>query len=135
MEGSLIQFRDAFFHYGNGEYLYKNLDFGINCESRIALVGPNGVGKSTLLKLICGDLEPTDGSVSRSPHMRIGRYHQHFMDQLDMNQTPLEFLLSEWGSEPIEHLRASLGKFGVSGPQQLTPMKKLSGGLKSRVCF
>lgn len=133
--GSLVQFRDAFFGYKPGEHLYKNLDFGIGPESRIALVGPNGVGKSTLLKLIASDLEPTEGSVSRSPHVRIGRFHQHFMEQLDQEQTPLEFLISEFKNEPIESLRASLGKFGISGAQQLTPMKKLSGGLKSRVVF
>lgn len=133
--GALVQFRDAFFAYGDGEYLYKNLDFGINSESRVALVGPNGVGKSTLLKLIAGDLEPTDGSASRSPHVRVGRYHQHFMEQLDGEQTPLDYLMSVWGSEPIENLRASLGKFGITGSQQLTPMKKLSGGIKSRVTF
>lgn len=133
--GGLVQFRDASFYYHPGEYLYKNLDFGIGPDSRIALVGPNGVGKSTLLKLIASDLEPTEGAISRSPHVRIGRFHQHFMDQLDMDQTPLEFLVSMWKNEPLEDLRASLGKFGLKGYQQLTPMKKLSGGLRSRVVF
>ena len=57
------------------------------------------------------------------------------MDQLDEEQTPLDFLMSVWKDEPIEPLRASLGKFGISGSQQLTPMKKLSGGIKARVAF
>ena len=66
-------------------------------DSKIALVGPNGVGKSTLLKLIAGDIEPTEGVMRRSPHVKVGRYHQHFMEQLDMTQTPLDFLLEESG--------------------------------------
>lgn len=133
--GALVQFRDAQFYYNEGEYLYKDLDFGIHIDSRIALVGPNGVGKSTLLKLICGDLEPVEGSVSRSPHVKVGRFHQHFMEQLDMEMTALDFMISEYKNAPIEELRAYLGRFGISGSQQLTKMKTLSGGLKSRVCF
>lgn len=44
-------------------------------DSRIALIGPNGVGKSTLLKLIAGEIEPTEGVMRRSPHVKVGRYH------------------------------------------------------------
>ena len=74
-EGALISFFDAGFAYPGGEKLFTGLDFGIHAESRIALVGPNGVGKSTLLKLIDGNLEPTEGSITRSPHIRISRFH------------------------------------------------------------
>lgn len=63
-------------------------------SSRIALIGPNGVGKSTLLKLIAGDIEPTEGVMRRSAHVKVGWYHQHFMEQLDMNQTPLDWMLT-----------------------------------------
>lgn len=133
--GALMQFRDASFYYTPGEYLYKNLDFGIHIESRIALVGPNGVGKSTLLKLITGDLEPVEGAVTRSPHVKIGRFHQHFMEQLDMDQSPLDFMTEGFKDASIEELRAYLGRFGISGSQQLVKMGTLSGGLKSRVIF
>lgn len=133
--GALIQFINASFYYVPGEYLYKNLDFGIHLDSRIALIGPNGVGKSTLLKLISADLEPCDGSISRSPHVKVGRFHQHFMEQLDMEQTALDFMMSEFKDLPIEELRAYLGRFGISGSQQLTKMKTLSGGLRARVVF
>ena len=57
------------------------------------------------------------------------------MEQLNLEQTPLDFLKSEWTNDSFETLRANLGRFGVSGTQQLTPMGMLSGGLKSRVCF
>ena len=104
-EGALISFFDAGFAYPGGEKLFTGLDFGIHAESRIALVGPNGVGKSTLLKLIDGNLEPTEGSITRSPHIRISRFHQHFVEQLDMNQSAISFIETEFG-EPIEKVRA-----------------------------
>lgn len=85
IKGPMVQFRDAAFAYGPGPNLYEKLDFGISLQSRIALIGPNGVGKSTLLKLIAGEIEPTEGVMRRSPHVKVGRYHQHFMDHLDMN--------------------------------------------------
>ena len=53
----------AGYGYPNSELLFTGLDFGLSCESRIALVGPNGVGKSTLMKLIDGSLEATEGSI------------------------------------------------------------------------
>lgn len=71
--------------------LYKDLDFGIDCDSRVALVGPNGAGKSTLLKLMTGDLTPIKGTVTRHSHLAIGRYHQHSVDQLDEGVSTLEF--------------------------------------------
>lgn len=78
-----------------GNVLYANVDFGIDLDSRIALVGPNGAGKrwiggkydvrinydvSTLLKLMTGDLIPLTGSVRPHPHLRISKFSQHFID-------------------------------------------------------
>ena len=76
IKGPMVQFWEASFHYeGTTENLYEDLDFGISMSSWIALIGPNGVGKSTLLKLIAGDIEPTEGVMWRSPHVKVGRYH------------------------------------------------------------
>ena len=70
-------FQVSFAYSGKEEdCLYRDLNFGIDCDSRIALVGPNGAGKSTLLKLMTGELTPTKGTVTRHSHLVIGRYHQ-----------------------------------------------------------
>ena len=114
-KGSMIEFRDASFGYVPDQTLYEDLNFGVGQDSRIALIGPNGVGKSTLLKLICGELDPNEGVCRRSPNVKIGRYHQHFMDKLDMDQTPLDFMLGSF-DDTIDRMRGHLGKFGISGP-------------------
>jgi ATPase subunit of ABC transporter with duplicated ATPase domains len=60
-------------------HLDRNVDLGVDLDSRVAIVGANGTGKSTLLKLMTGQLEPLDGMVKRHNHLRIGVYHQHLV--------------------------------------------------------
>lgn len=57
----------------------SHVDLGVDLDSRVAIVGANGTGKSTLLKLMTGQLEPLDGLVKRHNHLRIGVYHQHLV--------------------------------------------------------
>lgn len=59
-------------------------------DSRICLVGPNGAGKTTLTKLMCRELDPTTGYVAKNAHCIMARFHQHFVDQIDMTRTPLQ---------------------------------------------
>jgi ATP-binding cassette subfamily F protein 2 len=115
--------------------LFTKLDFGVDLESRIALVGPNGAGKSTLLKLMIGELTPTDGMVKRHQHLRIGWYHQHLQELLDMTLTPLEFMLKSYPDTQLGEMgfRRVLGTFGISGQLQSTPLNVMSDGQKSRV--
>lgn len=65
----------------------------MDLDSRVAIVGPNGTGKSTLLKLMTGGLEPLDGMVKRHNHLKIGMYHQHLTELLDPKLTPLEYMV------------------------------------------
>jgi len=129
----IIQINDASFGYTPEKNLFKDLNFGIDLESRIALVGPNGAGKSTLLKLFTGKLTPTQGTINRNRKLVIGRFSQHFVDQLDMNQNPIEFLQSRFKEYSEHELRGMLGRFGLTGKTHLQPISLLSGGQKSRV--
>ncbi|CAI8033121.1 ATP-binding cassette sub-family F member 2 [Geodia barretti] len=102
--------------------IYRNIDFGVDLETRVALVGPNGAGKSTLLKLIDGELVPTDGVIRKHAHVRVGRYHQHLKDHLDLSQSALQYMLSCYPEDKDEEdMRRSLGMYGLTGKQQVLP--------------
>ncbi|XP_017436410.1 ABC transporter F family member 3 [Vigna angularis] len=131
----IISFSDASFGYSGGPILFKNLNFGIDLDSRIAMVGPNGIGKSTILKLIAGELQPSSGTVFRSAKVRIAVFSQHHVDGLDLSSNPLLYMMRCYPGVPEQKLRAHLGSFGVTGNLALQPMYTLSGGQKSRVAF
>lgn len=131
----VLQFAEVTFGYTPDNLIYKNIDFGVDLDSRIALVGPNGAGKSTLLKLMTGELTPLDGMVRRHNHLKIAQYHQHLAEKLDMDLSALEYMMREYPGTGEEHMRAAVGRFGLSGKAQVMPMKNLSDGQRSRVIF
>lgn len=117
--------------------LYEHLDFGVDMDSRTALVGPNGVGKSTLLRIFTGKLSPTSGSVSRHTHLKLGMYSQHSAEQLDLTKSALDFVRDKYPaiSQDYQYWRQQLGKYGLSGESQTAIMGTLSEGQKSRIVF
>lgn len=136
----LLQLIEVSFSYPGRDYFrLSNVDVGIDMGTRVAIIGPNGAGKSTLLNLIAGDLQPLEGEVRRSQKLRIGRYSQHFVDLLTMEETPVQYLLrlhpEQEGFSKQETVRAKLGKFGLPSHNHLSPIAKLSGGQKARVVF
>lgn len=133
----VLTFNKVSFGYNNAEkgFLYKDLEFGLDLDSRVALVGPNGAGKSTLLKLMVGTITPTAGLVRRHNHLKIGWYHQHLTDLLTPDQTPLEYMNSQFPGVEIEQMRRIVGRYGITGKMQTLPIKTLSDGQKSRVVF
>lgn len=133
----VLQFQKVSFSYpGTDKIIYKDLEFGIDLESRIALVGPNGAGKSTLLKLMVGVNQPTNGMVRRHNRLKLGWFHQHLTEQLDLNLSPVEYMMKEFPEiVDVEQMRKIVGRYGISGKIQMTPMKILSDGQKSRVVF
>lgn len=129
----ILEVREASFRYGDGPYLFKNSDFGIDTSSRVCMVGPNGVGKSTLLKMITGEVRVTEGEVRRNPRVRIGVYNQHFVDKLPMGETPVEYLRRLFNDQTYQDVRNLLGKVGLEGHAHEIKNRQLSGGQKARV--
>ncbi len=122
------------FNYDKQAPLFKNVEFGIDMESRIAIVGPNGVGKSTFLKLLMEDLTPTKGEVRRNARLKIGRFDQHSGEHLTAEESPAEYLMRLFNLT-VEKARKQLGSFGLQSHAHTIKMKDLSGGQKSRVAL
>ena len=94
---SLLQLVDADFQYpGRADFALSGLNIGVDMGTRVAIVGPNGAGKTTLMNLLAGDLAPTSGEQRRSHALRVGRYAQHFVDALQMDDTPVEYLMRKF---------------------------------------
>lgn len=117
-------------------WIYKDLELGIDLDSRIALVGPNGCGKSTFLKLIGGEVMPEDGLIRRHSHLRIARYHQHLHEALDLELSALDYMMKCFPEvTEREVMRRIIGRYGLTGRQQTCPMRHLSDGQRCRVVF
>jgi len=133
----VVQVQNVSFRYKDeGPLIYKNLEFGIDLDTRVALVGPNGAGKTTLLKLIAGEIHPTDGLIRRHSHLKIGRYHQHLQDILDLNMSALDWMMKAYPDiKEREDMRRIVGRYGLTGMQQTCPIRNLSDGQRCRVIF
>ncbi|KAI5841701.1 P-loop containing nucleoside triphosphate hydrolase protein [Tricharina praecox] len=135
----VLSFDQVTFSYSGtkSDNLYENLDLGVDMDSRVALVGPNGVGKSTLLRIMTGKLSPTGGNVSRHTHLKLGVYSQHSAEQLDLTKSALDFVRDKYSdrSQDYQYWRQQLGKFGLSGDSQTALIGTLSEGQKSRIVF
>merc|ERR1719232_1367453 len=134
LQPPILGLHDASFNYPGQAPLFKKVDFGIDMESRIAIVGPNGVGKSTFLKLLLGDLEPTKGECRRNLRLKVGRFDQHSGEHLTAEESPTEYLMRLFNL-PVEKARKQLGSFGLQSHAHTIKMKDLSGGQKSRVAL
>ncbi|KAL7581299.1 hypothetical protein ACA910_006064 [Epithemia clementina (nom. ined.)] len=136
----IIAVNDVSFDYNpdgkpESEYLLQKVNFGVTLTSRIAILGANGQGKSTLLKLIMGLLRPISGTVSINSGLRIAYFTQHAGDNFDLKLSALENMLNIYEDAEDQEMRSFLGRFQIQGNDALKPMMLLSGGQKSRVAF
>ena len=120
--------------YG-GRPVLRRLSFRLDGDDRIALLGANGNGKSTLIRLLAGKLEPEEGTVTAAPGLRTGYFAQHQADELDLDATPsIELARRRRGDAP-ERIRSRLARFGFSQERSETAVADLSGGEKARLLF
>ncbi|KAI5288484.1 hypothetical protein KEM54_005182 [Ascosphaera aggregata] len=131
----IVQMSGVSFGYTPGKPLLRNVDLDVQLDSRIGIVGPNGSGKTTMLKLLTNQLEPTAGHISSHPRLRVGYFAQHHVDALDMNDSSVGFMAKKYPGRTDEEYRRHLGAFGITGMTGLQKLGLLSGGQKSRVAF
>ncbi len=117
----------------DGRAVLHRLNLRIDQDDRIALLGRNGQGKSTLSKLLAERLEPMEGRTNRSGKLRIGYFAQHQVDELELGDTPLDHVRRLRPDEPPARLRARLAGFGLMEGQAETKVGQLSGGQKARL--
>jgi ATP-binding cassette subfamily F protein 3 len=114
--------------------ILSGLDLRLDQEDRIALLGANGNGKSTLAKLLAGRLEPSRGEVKRTPRLKVGYFAQHQTDELDLDGTPLSHMQAALGNKATEtQCRSQLARFGLDVERAVTKISSLSGGEKGRL--
>ena len=128
----LITIEQASVGYNNIPIL-KNINLSIDPDDRIALLGVNGEGKSTLSKLIAKKLNLMKGKLNYPKKLRIGYFAQHQLDELRSNETPFEHLYSKLDKEVPSKIRAKLGSVGFTQDTMDIEVKRLSGGQKARL--
>ncbi|KOY78189.1 ABC transporter, ATP-binding protein [Apilactobacillus kunkeei] len=127
----VLNVRDAAIGYDH-QILSKNINIDVKRNQAVALIGPNGIGKSTLLKTIMKQLPLQSGEIERGTGVQIGYYDQH-QDNLHPNKTVLNEIWDEYPTYPEQRIRSILGSFLFSGEDVEKVVGNLSGGEKARL--
>jgi len=135
MKSPLIRLEKVDAGYTAGRPVLRALDLHINTNDRIALLGANGNGKSTLVKLLSDRLAPMGGEINKSAKLKIGYFAQFQTDELDINLTPFETLKAAMEEVSEVKVRAMLSQFGFDKHKADTKVGGLSGGEKARLLF
>ncbi len=120
--------------YGETPVLSR-LNLRLDPDDRIALLGRNGNGKTTLARLLAAQLAPMEGAMNASSRMRVGYFTQYQVEELDRSETPLQHMTVAMKGATPAAVRAQLGRFGFSGPKATTEVGKLSGGERARLAL
>jgi ATP-binding cassette subfamily F protein 3 len=129
----IVALDDVSVGYVPGQPVLKGLTLRIDNDDRIALLGSNGNGKSTLVKLIASRLAPFDGGVTRAPRLKIAYFAQHQLDELDSEGSVYDHVRKLLPDAAEAKVRAMAGSIGFSGENADKKVEKLSGGEKARL--
>jgi ATP-binding cassette subfamily F protein 3 len=113
----------------------QRLNLRIDPDDRIALLGRNGNGKTTLARLLAAQLAPMEGTMNASGRMKVGYFTQYQVEELDRSETPLQHMTMAMSGANPAAVRAQLGRFGFSGAKATTEVGKLSGGERARLAL
>lgn len=134
--GPVLTMKDVTFRYkGDAKDAIKKFSINIEPNARIAFIGPNGCGKTTLLNMLTEKTQPTSGEVYRHSLLRIGYFSQHIVDQLDMDISPVKHMMNQYPSLSEQECRAYFGMIGITGNVVLQKIRSLSGGQRSRIAL
>ncbi|WP_430418802.1 ABC-F family ATP-binding cassette domain-containing protein [Phenylobacterium sp.] len=128
----LLRLEDASVGYG-GAPILKKLNLRLDIDDRIGLLGVNGAGKSTFAKLVAGALTTEAGTLHRSPRLKVGWFHQHQIEAMDPNDTPLDIIRRLMPGSTEASRRSRLAQFGISFEKCETTVANLSGGERARL--
>ena len=121
-------------HVGyDGAPVLRNVSVTVDMDDRIALLGANGNGKSTLAKLLADRLAPIAGEVRRGPKLKVGYFAQHQTDELVVDETPVDHMARALPRANPTQVRSQLARFGLDAGRAETPVTSLSGGEKARL--
>ena len=131
----LITLEMAAVGYTEANPVLRSLNLRIDPDDRIALLGRNGNGKTTLARLLAAQLAPMEGSINASGKMRVGYFTQYQVEELHGDDTPLQHMNRAMEGQTPGAVRAQLGRFGFSGDKATTAASKLSGGERARLAL
>ncbi|WGR96736.1 ABC-F family ATP-binding cassette domain-containing protein [Bradyrhizobium sp. ISRA443] len=129
----IIAVDDVSVGYEPGKPVLNRVTLRIDTDDRIALLGANGNGKSTLVKLLAGKLAPFSGKIVRADKLSIGYFAQHQVDELNLDASPYDHVRRLMPDAPESKVRGRVGAIGFSGKAGDTLVKSLSGGEKARL--
>lgn len=135
LSSPLITLEETKAGYDPDKPIFPKLSLRIDMDDRIALLGANGNGKSTLIKLLSSRLTPFEGKLNKSAKLKVGYFAQHQTDELNIQKTPYDHMAVLMPDAVESKVRAQLGRFGFEGDKADSKIEKLSGGEKARLLF